>query len=154
MPTRYSCSCLSTENSWFLKRSVNLATACHSMALVHMEINKARPLEAWEGISPNEGVKTRRRSAKMEAASSESRSSGASGASHDKENYSVIAQPSLSKEGGGTALQLQNSGQGRKLKGGLHTTQPRNQPYVTPEWQSLPMEDVVTPTEKDASSIY
>ena len=124
------------------------------MALTKSNADKARPLEAWAGTSPDKGVKTRRRSAKLETASSERRSLpcepvGISSTTKNEVDFAQQDRIQETHQGGNEVLSLAKR---RRPAATLRIRGARQRSYVTPEQQPYQIERAVTTREQNAAS--
>jgi hypothetical protein len=89
------------ETSYVATETSHTHSPSFITALKHSSMNQNQPLKAWEGVSPNEGVKTRR-STRIASVSSYRRpqTSSANVVSPVEANKNPVPQPYLSQRGG------------------------------------------------------
>lgn len=122
------------------------------MALLDGKPNKGGPLEAWAAVSPDEGVRTRRRSAKIEAATlSQTQLSEQSPESLDKENEVQQPERSLSRKSDNSAVITTELWEGNKPARGLHFPKATLRPCTKPLWSLRSVSPAVTTCNDDVS---
>ena len=121
------------------------------MTLSHTNTNKAQPLEAWAGVNPEEGVKTRRRSAKLGTTHSKNRSLSceATEIMSTEDNKLRYAQPDMSQEREQSGVEISSLARGRKHPATLRISTAGQSSHVTVKRQSRSIERAVTTREQN-----
>lgn len=119
------------------------------MSLKHPNTNKIRPLEAWKSVGADEGVKTRRRSARLNTTLSQSPSQSSAEVSFTKENDGRSDHVDISEEGGISRAVLTDKGNYKKAPGGIAVT--TRKPPVKLNPQNRRIEPAVTTRARDLS---
>lgn len=115
--------------------------------------NKSRPLEAWEGANPNEGVRTRHRSERLGYLPSQSRSQSSEEVASAKQTKLQCVQQELSKEGYSTGLILTDPSQDKKSTRDVGIGGPVSEPSVPSKRESQLAEHTVTTCDQNVSTM-
>ncbi len=118
------------------------------MPLTVCSPNEGRPLKAWEGMDPNEGVKTRHRSAGSASAPSTSQQESPPEISPTNENKLQTGQRKASEEGCGPDLTLADT---KKVKEDVHVRGTDGNSTLSSKQQSRQILNVVTICEDNIS---
>jgi hypothetical protein len=124
------------------------------MPSTHRNTKSARHLEAWEGVSPDVGVRTRRRTAKIESASSQSQSqsSEANGESSGKENEVQGVQQNVSVRGGLPAVAMRDLNNDTNCKGDSHVKGAFGKTPAIPKQQCQSIEHALTARKQNVAT--
>ena len=121
------------------------------MPLTVCSSKEHRPLRAWEGVDPNEGVRTRHRFAGSESALSTSHQNSSRKISSTKENKLRTVQQELFKEGQNPGLILRGPKEDKKHSRDVDVRESESKLSVPGKQQPRPGLNVVITCEDNVS---
>ena len=123
------------------------------MPLTPCNTNKNRLLEAWEGVSPDEGVTTRGRASRIKSASSQSPLQSSEEVLISMENTLQPVQQGLSPQEDNVLVRPPSLSKDKENEGDVGAMDSAIKPDVTPKQQCRSPEHAVTTCEQNVSSL-